>query len=218
MVVRQRGRLDLYERCSPEQESRSIGKGVAGSSGRAGALLGVLLALGLAVSACGGASALPGIATVETSSTTTTVVSAPSNAASLYKDELRYTECMRAHGVPNFPDPSADGGFSLPVGVGPSSAAVAACQKLLPGIGALGSGPAPTSAELAKWVKLSQCMRAHGVSDFPDPTTSVPSNRTGIGEISDRDGVILIFPTGFDQQSPLFTRAAAACGFQVTNH
>jgi hypothetical protein len=61
-------------------------------------------------------------------------------------------------------------------------------------------------------------MRSHGIADFPDPRTSVPSNRGGVGEISDRDGVILVFPRGFDEQSPQFIRAAAACRFQVTNH
>jgi hypothetical protein len=61
-------------------------------------------------------------------------------------------------------------------------------------------------------------MRRHGISDFPDPRTSIPSDRAEIGDIADRDGVILIFPPGFDEQSPEFTRAAAACGFQLTNH
>jgi hypothetical protein len=36
--------------------------------------------------------------------------------------------------------------------------------------------------------------------------------------VSDRDGVILAFPRGFDDQSSQFTRAAAACGFKLTNH
>jgi hypothetical protein len=61
-------------------------------------------------------------------------------------------------------------------------------------------------------------MREHSVYDFPDPTASIPSIRAGLGEISDRDGVILVFPHTIDQQSPVFTRAAAACGFQLTNH
>jgi hypothetical protein len=63
-------------------------------------------------------------------------------------------------------------------------------------------------------------MRRHGVSNFPDPRTSAPpqSSLAGGGVISDRDGVILVFPHTIDEQSPLFTRAAAACGFQLTNH
>ena len=64
-------------------------------------------------------------------------------------------------------------------------------------------------------------MRRHGVPDFPDPRTSVPSNPFGsarAGVISDIEGVILIFPGTIDQQSPAFTRAAAACAFPLHNH
>ena len=63
-------------------------------------------------------------------------------------------------------------------------------------------------------------MRQHGVSDFPDPRTSVPPNPfgSGIGEISDIEGVILLFPSTINQQSPVFTRAAAVCAFPLHNH
>jgi hypothetical protein len=146
-----------------------------------------------------------------------TPAAAPSSSAALYQDELKYAECMRAHGVPNFPDPNSGGSFQVPVGTNPSSPAFAACQKLLPGIP--GSGPPPTAAALAQMLKVSQCMRRHGISDFPDPRTSIPKiSRSTVGVISDRDGVILVFPRGFDEQSPQFTQAAAACGFAVTNH
>jgi hypothetical protein len=143
---------------------------------------------------------------------------APSSSAALYKDELKYTECMRAHGVPNFPDPSADGGFRIGAGFDPSSTASAACQKLVPGLGGPGSGPPPSAQALAQMLQVSQCMRRHGISDFPDPRSSVPSVRPGVGEISDIDGVILVFPNTIDQQSPAFTSAAAACEFPTHNH
>jgi len=105
-----------------------------------------------------------------------------------------------------------------------SAAAQAKCDKLLPG----GGFPAPgtnmhthPSTELLRhWVKVAQCMRRHGVYDFPDPSSSIPSDpaAAGVGVISDRDGVILLFPRTLDEQSPQFTRAAAACGFRLTNH
>jgi hypothetical protein len=54
---------------------------------------------------------------------------------------LKYVACMRAHGLPNFPDPdvSANGvQFRGPPGVGPNSpvfqSAQQACKKLLPGL------------------------------------------------------------------------------------
>ena len=132
---------------------------------------------------------------------------------------------MRSSGVPNFPDPSADGGFRLSAGTDPSSpafqAAQAKCQKLLPGGGPPGPGSSthPSAEAMAQMLKVSQCMRRHGIAGFPDPTTSVPSKLGGVGGVvSDRDGVILLLPTTLDMQSPLFLHAAASCRFQLTNH
>jgi len=131
---------------------------------------------------------------------------------------------MRANGVPNFPDPRPGGGFQGAVRLGGSSSplfktAQAKCKELLQSLGGPGSGPAPSAQALAHWVTVAQCMRRHGVSNFPDPRTSAPppSSLDGGGVISDRDGVILVFPHTIDEQSPLFTRAAATCGFQLTN-
>jgi hypothetical protein len=67
-------------------------------------------------------------------------------------------------------------------------------------------------------LQVSQCMRRHGIYDFPDPRSTMPSLRPGIGDISDIDGVILVFPVTIDQQSPAFTRAAVACAFPLHNH
>lgn len=109
-----------------------------------------------------------------------------------------------------------------PAGANPAAplfkAAQAKCHKLLPGGGQPGSGP-PSAQTLARWLKISQCMRKHGISGFPDPTTSMPSKPpAGVGEIADRGGAILLIPSTIDQQSPAFTRAAATCGFGLTNH
>ncbi len=52
---------------------------------------------------------------------------------------LQFSECMRSHGVTNFPDPSAGGGIHLNADINPFSpsfkAAQSACRKLLPGGG-----------------------------------------------------------------------------------
>jgi hypothetical protein len=136
---------------------------------------------------------------------------------------------MRSNGVPNFPDPNAGGGFLFhgSAGMNPSSpafkAAQANCHKLLPGGGPPGPGSMtnPSPQTLAKFLRIARCMRQHGVYDFPDPRTSVPSNPFGSGGggvISDIEGVILVFPSTIDQQSPEFTRAAAACAFPLHNH
>ena len=83
-----------------------------------------------------------------------------------------------------------------------------------------GSGPPPSPKTLARFLNIARCMRQHGVPQFPDPRTSVPSNPfgSGTGVISDIEGVILIFPSTIDQQSPAFTQAATACEFPLHNH
>jgi hypothetical protein len=55
-------------------------------------------------------------------------------------------------------------------------------------------------------------MRQHGVRQFPDPRTSVPSNLAGIDEITDFDGAILLFPATLNLQAPAYKQALAACG------
>ncbi len=190
------------------------------------AVLVVLLAAG-----CGGSKA-PAVASVGTTTSRTaggTAGSAsPPGQAQVQQDSLKYAECMRAHGVPKFPDPAPGGGFLFPAGAGvdPSSPAVEAaqakCAKLLPGVGpAPGSTTHPSTQWLARMVRAAQCMRRHGISGFPDPGTSVPAHpfpAGGTGVISDIDGVIFVFPSTLDMQSPAFTRAAAACKFPLHNH
>ena len=65
-------------------------------------------------------------------------------------------------------------------------------------------------------------MRSHGVPEFPDPRTTAPSGTAPpwavAAAISDIEGVIFVFPGRIDEQSPAFTRAAAACAFPLHNH
>lgn len=133
---------------------------------------------------------------------------------------LAFAECMRSSGVANFPDPVPGGELLFPVGAGinPSSpafrAARAKCQKVLPGGGPPGPGTTthPSAQTLAKLVRIAQCMRQHGTSQFPDPRTSIPYNVAGIDEITDFDGVILLFPHTMNLQAPAYRQALAACG------
>ncbi len=145
------------------------------------------------------------------------------SAASTQEEALKFAECMRSNGITDFPDPSSGGGFVFHTSAGiiqspEFQAAQKACQKYMPP--GPGSGPPPSKQALAKMLKVSQCMRRHGISDFPDPMTSVPPHAlAGIGGvISNIDGVILVFPGTVDEQSPQFTQAAAACEFPLHNH
>jgi hypothetical protein len=122
---------------------------------------------------------------------------------------VEFADCMRSHGVSNFPDPTrAGGGIQLPQGSSPAlEAAVRECGALQPG--GEGGPPAPTAAELHAARAFAQCMRARGLSQFPDPlTTYGPGLTLGRGEY---------FPvsSSTDVQSPAVRQAAKACGLQV---
>lgn len=182
---------------------------------------------GLLVAGCGGGS--PGPTTTAAGGAVTT----PSHKAGVGStgasdtapDALAFSKCMRASGVPSFPDPEPGGGFLFHASPDAASspafkAAQTKCQKLLPGGGPPGPGTQthPSAKKLVHMVRVSLCMRRHGVPEFPDPRTSIPSNLAGITEISNIEEVIFLFPEIIDQQSPAFMQAAAACGFPLHNH
>ncbi len=194
----------------------------------------MLTSVFLLASGCGGSSKPSSVASVATTTSSSTDAGttagaaagsdSPSSQTQLQQDALQYARCMRANGVPNFPDPNADGGFLFHTGNGvdPSSPAFktaqAKCQKLLPSGPTPGSTTHPTAQWLAQMVQAAQCMRRHGVADFPDPATTVPSLQGFVGVVSDIEGAIFVFPSTLDTQSPAFTRAAAACRFPLHNH
>ncbi len=130
---------------------------------------------------------------------------------------VKFAVCMRSNGVPNLPDPAGGGGIQIPSnsGINPQSPAFqraqAKCKHLLPG-GGPPTGPPSAQAKLSM-LKVSECMRSHGVTDFPDPTLKLPSSPAGYGEVIDRGGVVLAVPSTINVQSPAYQRAAAACNF-----
>jgi hypothetical protein len=134
-----------------------------------------------------------------------------------YSRSLRFSTCMRSHGVTNFPDPGTSGGINLAAGSGinPFSpgfkAAQAACRSLFPGPG--GGNQHPSAEQIAAARQTSECMRHHGVTGFPDPTLKPPSSPAGYGILEDRGGVITAVPNSIDPASPVFVTAAKACHF-----
>ena len=184
--------------------------------------------LALLLAACGG-SPQAGVANLGNAKTTTTAQSAPAGtgggdggggaayagngapgggaqsvmvmAGGNYADNLEFAQCMRSHGVVDFPDPSSNGTISVGGTVSQSPqypAADETCRKLLP------NGGVPTAAQrarsLAQLLKVSVCMRAHGIRDFPDPTAD------GI-RIPIRKGM----PSDLDPNNPRFQSADKAC-------
>jgi hypothetical protein len=82
----------------------------------------------------------------------------------------RFAQCVRDNGVPDFPDPDADGRFR---GVGHEQqdnpkfrAAQEKCRALAPG-GEHEDLGNPAFVEQAR--RFAQCVRENGVRDFPDP-------------------------------------------------
>ncbi|MEU4894825.1 hypothetical protein AB0B12_19905 [Streptomyces sp. NPDC044780] len=84
---------------------------------------------------------------------------------------MAFVECLRENGVPDFPDPAADGSILLDpnsgidVGGGAYKKAEKACERLMPE-GRRASPPPGGMPDLTKYV---DCMRKNGVPDFPDP-------------------------------------------------
>ena len=122
---------------------------------------------------------------------------------------VKYADCMRANGTPNFPDPGSNG--ALPNPFSPAfRAAKKACANVQPVGLHLGGPAAPTAAELRAARAFARCMRAHGFRQFPDPlTTYGPGFTLGRGEYFTNIG------NGTEVQSPAFIQAAKACGVQL---
>lgn len=140
--------------------------------------------------------------------------SSTGSGSSLEAAGVKFAACMRSHGVPTFPDPGASGGiqFSTGSGIDPQSPAFqsarSACSKLLPGGGPF-RGTASESQKL-QMLALSECMRRHGFSTFPDPTATAPAPGSGFGLAFGRPGAFIAIPQSL-MQSPAFNQAAAAC-------
>jgi hypothetical protein len=164
------------------------------------------------VAALGGAAAIAACGGTASDSNISGSSSPSSNNTAFFK----FSQCMRTNGVTNFPDSNGHGiQLSKSSGINPFSpafkAAQSKCKHLLPG-GGPPSGPPSAQDKLAS-LRISECMRRHGISDFPDPTTTLPSNPNGYSEVADRGGVVLAIPNTIDTASPAYQQAASACGF-----
>jgi hypothetical protein len=112
-------------------------------------------------------------------------------------------------------------GDSIDLSIGSSSginpqapsfrAAQQSCQHLMPN-GRQPSAQASAQAK-ARLLETSECMRAHGITDFPDPRTSAPSNPAGYSAIIGTNGAFLAIPNSINTKSSAFEQAAATCNF-----
>jgi hypothetical protein len=119
-----------------------------------------VIATALTIAACGTGSPHAGTRTDPT-------------AVQAQRETLSFARCMRAHGVPHFPD---DLDYQNVAGIDPSSpaftSAQTACRRLLP----VKTAPAaaPSSRTDAKLIRLSECLRTHGYPSMPDPRPNPP--------------------------------------------
>jgi hypothetical protein len=174
----------------------------------------VLASVALLVAGCGGSSSSSGVAHLSTSTSSDSPAggnsssSSEESSASAQQKMVKFSQCMRTHGEPEFPEPT-EGGIRIENhnGHGPNpesprfQAAEKACSKYAP------SKVAPSPAEQAKMqegaLKFSACMRSHGVPNFPDPEF-----HSGGGGVRVRIGGK---GSGIDPNSPQFKAAQKAC-------
>ena len=130
------------------RQRRGFGAGLA--------LFGLLVTVGLLASACGGGSEDPGAASAASTSTTVAASGSSGSSSSAQSRQaglLQFSQCMRSHGVPNFPDLSATAGILNGLahsGVNTQTpafqSALQACKKYNTG----GLTPAQSAAQNAK--------------------------------------------------------------------
>jgi hypothetical protein len=156
----------------------------------------VAASLLLAAGCSGGGS--PRVASV--GSTTTAATTTTRNGA------VAFSQCMRSHGVPGFPDPDSRGVIPksqvVQLGVSESRmrAAGRVCNSLLPNGGSGSQETAQqTRTRLADELSFARCMRSHGVARFPDPTAQ--------GQLT----VEMVQAQGIDVHSPAVLHVVQAC-------
>jgi hypothetical protein len=150
--------------------------------------------LAAATAACGGSGGSP-------SALATTAKPAT------YQQFVAYAQCIRAHGAPEFPDPVQDRfgnwGFLSTPGSGVNGPGVAAaenaCKKLQPT--EAGLTQQEQKQALAQALKHSDCMRAHGITNFPDPVADDEDGQLGLS----------IDPHAVNMNTPQFQAAQQAC-------
>lgn len=124
---------------------------------------------------------------------------------------VKFTACMRSHGVPNFPDPDGQGTITITVSasLNPSSPAFqrgfAACRRLIPPGSEAGHtlSQAQQQQMKARVLAFAACMRSHGVPNYPDPKFSTGGVSQGLNA-----------KRGIDPKSPIFQAAQKTCQSQ----
>jgi hypothetical protein len=175
--------------------------------GRGLRVVGIVATTVLVLTGCGGGNPHPSGNSSSAGRTTST----PSAIA--------YSVCMRAHGVPNFPDPDVKGNLRAvgPQQLGVSTpryqAAEQVCRQQLPAGGSLQqqtqqclvAGDCPqvlVQQLLTVERKYAQCLRSDGIPNWPDPTISAKGGRP----------VFDLSAAGLDSTSTAYSRDSSQFG------
>jgi hypothetical protein len=120
-----------------------------------------------------------------------------------------FSRCMRAHGLPNFPDPKVSvspGHTSVAIAVNPSEtaspkfkSAQQACQGILPAPMTPAQQQAHDQAKKRYLLAFALCLRTNGIRGFPDPDAT--------GKLT----LQMVAAAGVDIHTPKFLAAAKAC-------
>jgi hypothetical protein len=135
------------------------------------------------------------------------------NANAVHTQAVKFAECMRSHGVREFPDPDASGTFTIETIANGTSIdtdspaftrAITACKDLEPA-GFTGGTRSPEQQKAA--LKFAQCIRDNGVKDFPDPAPDAPMIDTNRIPSTDTPGGMTILHAAM-QKCGTFARDA----------
>jgi len=180
-------------------------------------LLAAVLASTILAAGCGGGSPGPAPATSGRSTGSPATVAGGtgaglgSNAPRAYaREPLAFSKCMRANGVPNFPDLSSTGmriaasGQTISInGVSINAPAFTAarqkCERYMQDTSAIPT-PARSAQKQQQDLEFARCMRSHGIPNFPDPGTS------------SSEGDQTVHLDGINLSAPAFQAAAKKCG------
>jgi hypothetical protein len=118
---------------------------------------------------------------------------------------VRFIQCLRSHGVTNVPDPTSTSGRAFKDAVSSDERSPAfqsadtACHHLLPNGGPPSQSAAQTQAQTVGLLAFARCIRSHGFSSFPDPTSS--------GELTHE----MLANAGINLHQPAVLQAGDAC-------
>lgn len=156
-------------------------------------LVAALAAVALLAAGCG------------SSSTDSSSSSAHVTQAEMIQDAVRFSDCMRAHGVLDFPDPTnspREFKQSLDPSVPHSPvfrSGARSCAHLLPGGGPQSQSDTRSQSEIAAALAFARCIRGHGFPSMPDPSRT--------GDLSHE----MLARAGIDVHQPAVVQAADAC-------